>query len=73
MPWVIVGDFNVILHKEEKIGGLPIYPQEYKDFDFCVNFCEMFDIRFKGSPFNWLNGRAATYCISKRLDMVLMN
>ncbi|KAH0650456.1 hypothetical protein KY284_030368 [Solanum tuberosum] len=30
------GDFNVILNDEEKIGGLPVYPQEYENFAFCV-------------------------------------
>lgn len=73
MPWLIGGDFSVILHEEEKIGGLPVYPQEYEDFAFCVNSCELFDIKFKGSPFTRWNGRAAEDCIFKRLDRVLMN
>lgn len=27
-PWLVGGDFNVILDAKEKIGGLPVLPQE---------------------------------------------
>lgn len=37
LPWLVGGNFNVILSEEKKIRGIPIYPQEYKDFVFCVN------------------------------------
>lgn len=53
LPWMVGGDFNVILGDEEKIGGLPVYPQEYEDFAFCVNSCDLFDLHFSGSPFTW--------------------
>ncbi|XP_060181254.1 uncharacterized protein LOC132610870 [Lycium barbarum] len=72
-PWLIGGDFNIILNEEEKIGGLPVSPQEYEDFAFCMNSCELHEIPFKGSPFTWWNGRAANYCIFKRLDRMLHN
>ncbi|KAH0771764.1 hypothetical protein KY290_015745 [Solanum tuberosum] len=58
MPWLVGGDFNVILSNEEKIGGLPVYPQEVEDFACCNT--------------HW-NGRSDEECIFKRLDRVLYN
>ncbi|XP_060211803.1 uncharacterized protein LOC132639368 [Lycium barbarum] len=73
MPWLIGGDFNVILNEEEKIGGLPIFPQENEDFASCVNSGELSEVNFKGSPFTWWNGRTIGECIFKRLDRMLFN
>ncbi|KAK4713608.1 hypothetical protein R3W88_019515 [Solanum pinnatisectum] len=51
LPSLVGGDFNVIMNDEEKIRVLPVYPTEYKDFDFCINSCDHLDINFKGIPF----------------------
>ncbi|XP_075077104.1 uncharacterized protein LOC142163855 [Nicotiana tabacum] len=73
LPWLVGGDFNVLLNEEEKIGGLPVYPPEYEDFAFCVNSCELFDTGYKGSPFTWWNGRPNAECIFKILDKIVVN
>ncbi|KAH0716908.1 hypothetical protein KY290_013484 [Solanum tuberosum] len=70
---LIGGDFNVILYEEEKIGGLPIYPQENEDFAFCVNSYDILDIHFTGSPYTWWNGRIDQDWIFKRLDRFFVN
>lgn len=41
LPWLIGGDFNVILSEREKIDGLPMTLQEIEDFFFCINSCEL--------------------------------
>ncbi|XP_059306379.1 uncharacterized protein LOC132057792 [Lycium ferocissimum] len=64
-PWLVGGDFNVILHKEEKIGGLPVHLTEVEDFAFCKNSCDQLDIDFRGSPFTWWNGRVGKIAYSK--------
>ncbi|XP_019237102.1 PREDICTED: uncharacterized protein LOC109217316 [Nicotiana attenuata] len=58
LPWLVGGDFNVILHEDEKIGGLALHLPEYVDFAFCVNSCGLFEQGYKGSPFTWWNGRS---------------
>lgn len=73
MPWLMDGDFNAILGMEEKIGGLPIYPQEYEDFVFFINSCDLFYIDFTRSPFTWWNDRVDEKCIFKRLDKFVIN
>ncbi|KAK4729999.1 hypothetical protein R3W88_022987 [Solanum pinnatisectum] len=70
-PWMVGGNFNVILGEDEKIRGLPVYIQKYEDFAFCINFCALFAINFSGSPFTWWNGRSDGECIFKRLDRVI--
>ncbi|XP_059306374.1 uncharacterized protein LOC132057787 [Lycium ferocissimum] len=72
-PWLVGGDFNVILHEEEKIGGLPVHQTEVEDFAFFKNSCDLQDIDFRGSPFTWWNGRAGEDFIFKILDRILVN
>ncbi|XP_019241599.1 PREDICTED: uncharacterized protein LOC109221581 [Nicotiana attenuata] len=72
-PWLVAGDFNVILDEEEKFGGLPVSLNEVADFRHCVNTCNLTDLGFKGSIFTWWNGRAGEDCIFKRLDRCLAN
>ncbi|KAH0722504.1 hypothetical protein KY289_005548 [Solanum tuberosum] len=64
-----------VLHIEykERIGGLPVYPNEFEDFAFCVNSCDLVEINYKGDPFTWWNGRIDNQCIFKRLDRYMMN
>ncbi|XP_060182357.1 uncharacterized protein LOC132612025 [Lycium barbarum] len=73
LPWLVGGDFNVIMNEDEKIGSLPVSPDEYEDFAFCINSCELFDINYKGSLFTLWNGRAGSDCIFKRLDRMIAN
>ncbi|XP_059310998.1 uncharacterized protein LOC132062440 [Lycium ferocissimum] len=49
IPWMVGGDFNVVLNEEDKIGGTPIVPQNYEDFAFCINSCELEEKSLKGS------------------------
>ncbi|XP_060170566.1 uncharacterized protein LOC132601498 [Lycium barbarum] len=71
--WLIGGDFNVVLNYEEKIEGNPIQPQDIEEFAFCINSCELEEVKFKGSPFTWWNGRADEACLFERLDRMLVN
>ncbi|KAH0755697.1 hypothetical protein KY290_025967, partial [Solanum tuberosum] len=52
---LIVGDFNVVLNRDEKIGGLPIMATDYEDFKTCIESCDLNQVQFKGSPFTWSN------------------
>lgn len=71
--WLIGGDFTVILSQKEKIGGLPVIPEDSEDFAYCINSSELFDVGFKGNPFTWWNERTDRKCIFERLDRVIVN
>ncbi|XP_075091900.1 uncharacterized protein LOC142172042 [Nicotiana tabacum] len=73
LPWLVGGDFNVVLHEDEKIGGLPVHPPGHEDFAFCVNSYGLFEQGYKGSQFTWWNGRSNAECIFKRLDRIFLN
>lgn len=45
--WIVGGDFNVILNKEEKLGGLDVTFDEIIDFAKCVNNCIVIPQKFK--------------------------
>ncbi|KAK4719395.1 hypothetical protein R3W88_017733 [Solanum pinnatisectum] len=71
MPWLVGGNFNVILNGEEKQGGLEFTSHESMDFSQCLNNCALEEIWSLGSKFTWWNGRVEEDCIFKRLDRVL--
>ncbi|WMV09687.1 hypothetical protein MTR67_003072 [Solanum verrucosum] len=48
IPWVIKGDFNVICNEGEKIGGRAVTEAEVRDFNHCLNDCNLEDQGFKG-------------------------
>lgn len=49
---MVGGYFNVILHEEEKLGGLPVFPREYDDFTLCINSCGRIDFNYKRVSFH---------------------
>ncbi|XP_075086207.1 uncharacterized protein LOC142168930 [Nicotiana tabacum] len=69
-PWLVGGDFSVILFQEEKYGGLPIYLSEVED---CVDTCALYDLGFKRSLYTWWNGKSDVDCIFNRLPRYLAN
>ncbi|KAH0664940.1 hypothetical protein KY285_026146 [Solanum tuberosum] len=73
LPWLVGCDFNVICNEEEKLGGRPVSEGETRDFNHCINVCNLEDQGFKGSKYTWWNGRTDGECIFKRLDRVLCN
>ncbi|XP_059311005.1 uncharacterized protein LOC132062449 [Lycium ferocissimum] len=73
LPWLIEGDFNIIVFDEEKQGGLPVSSNETLDFSNCIQSCGLIDVGFSGSKFTWWNGRTEEDCIFKRLDRILVN
>ncbi|KAF7826637.1 reverse transcriptase [Senna tora] len=71
LPWILGGDFNDILHADEKWGGLPASVSRMRDFNNCVNGCNLLDLGFTGSKYTWWNKRPNGTIIFERLDRFL--
>ncbi|KAL6224775.1 hypothetical protein ACLB2K_003630 [Fragaria x ananassa] len=56
LPWIVVGDFNEILHEDEKEGGLARNPNQILRFQGALDDAELFDLGFRGAPFTWKGG-----------------
>ncbi|KAJ8425485.1 hypothetical protein Cgig2_023901 [Carnegiea gigantea] len=67
-PWCIIGDFNSILYKEDRIGGGDVLLQDIKDMNEFMDSCEMHEMRSIGPYYSWTNKT-----IMSRIDRALIN
>ncbi|KAJ8421476.1 hypothetical protein Cgig2_018422 [Carnegiea gigantea] len=54
-PWCVLGDFNLVLHQGERIGGLDVTDGEVKDFVACIQHCGLQEFCYEGAFFTWTN------------------
>ncbi|KAK9943536.1 hypothetical protein M0R45_009141 [Rubus argutus] len=55
LPWVIVGDFNEILHADEKQDGSRCSERQMRGFRDVVGYADLVDLGYIGSRFTWSN------------------
>lgn len=48
MPWVVVGDFNVVFDQSEKLGGLPFNSRDVSAYARIIQRSGLEDLGFKG-------------------------
>lgn len=53
IPWVVGGDFNIILNDEEKLGGLSVSQVETTNFAQCISNCDLTEFPFSESLYTW--------------------
>lgn len=72
VPWMVGGDWNVILFANEKLA-----PEEdgraIDEFDDALCAASLADAGFIGSRFTWCNKKEGPGCIRARLDRCLIN
>nr|POF06371.1 hypothetical protein CFP56_59434 [Quercus suber]POF10146.1 hypothetical protein CFP56_77127 [Quercus suber] len=73
MPWVVCGDFNEILHLDEKTGWKECDVDQIKEFREVLSRCGLFDLGFVGQRFTWCNGRFGEQRTLLRLDRMVAN
>lgn len=74
VPWPLVGDFNVVLRKEERsdfIEGM-VLPHDERAFSECMQQLEMEDCSYSCPVFTWSNKQVEGF-IAKKLDRAMIN
>ncbi|XP_050238375.1 uncharacterized protein LOC126687864 [Mercurialis annua] len=71
LPWLVFGDFNEILRKEEKVGGRLKPSHAMEAFRRVLDDCGLIDLGWSGNNFTWDNGRVGVDNIKQRLDRFL--
>ncbi|XP_021975506.1 uncharacterized protein LOC110870633 [Helianthus annuus] len=72
-PWIIMGDFNVVLNLEDKCFGSSTLTAAMKDFNNCVNDIEVFDAGAHGMHFTWNQRPKHGVGLRKKLDRIMVN
>lgn len=72
---MIIGDFNELLHANEKEGGNDRPEGQMKLFRDTINSCELRDMGYSRSDFTWCLKMSARGWVRERLDtaFVLLN
>ncbi|XP_074314393.1 uncharacterized protein LOC141649604 [Silene latifolia] len=70
-PWVVMGDFNNVLARNERIGS-EVSTAEVRDFQNCVDVCGLTDIPAQGAFFTWTNKHEIGDLKFSRIDRALV-
>ncbi|XP_060195312.1 uncharacterized protein LOC132624568 [Lycium barbarum] len=70
-PWIILGDFNVVLHRDDRLGGNTVTLAEVTDFQNCIDNCGLEEMANSGNTYTWSDKQAAR--IFSKIDRVLVN
>ncbi|GJY28473.1 RNA-directed DNA polymerase, eukaryota, reverse transcriptase zinc-binding domain protein, partial [Tanacetum coccineum] len=73
-PWVVLGDFNVVLRFNENSNGLNIQDAGIKDFRECIDSLELEDINMTELFYTWIQKmRNPELGVLKKLDRIMGN
>ena len=67
-PWIILGDFKLLLSQDDKHNGETISSYEVLDFRDCCSNLRLTNLNFIGCHFTWINWK-----IYSKIDRVLVN
>ncbi|XP_075640325.1 uncharacterized protein LOC142612079 [Castanea sativa] len=73
MLWLVCGDFNEIVHPDEKLGWRDRDADQMKAFREVLSKCGLIDLGFVGQRFTWCKGRFGDQRTLIRLDRMVAN
>lgn len=71
-PWLVIGDFNAIRRRNERLGGSTEWQSWMDDLDNYIVQSDLDDLRFSGQLYTWCNRREGD-TIVRKLDRALVN
>ncbi|XP_062077369.1 uncharacterized protein LOC133782170 [Humulus lupulus] len=71
-PWVVLGDFNDILNRDERIGDRARHSLN-NEFINCVSGCQLEDVKYSGNFYTWSNKQQGSDKIYSKIDRVMAN
>ncbi|CAI8597958.1 unnamed protein product [Vicia faba] len=71
-PWIIVGDYNNVLHTMDHIGGNPVQHTEIVDLENLMNAANLFELDTIGYFYTWSN-KHKNDLIYSRIDRAIGN
>ena len=72
IPWICGGDFNEIVHQEEKWDGVPRDHNQMQLFHDVIDKCQFMDLGYVGPKFTWAKHYVDGHSIRIRLDRWLL-
>lgn len=51
--WILARDFNFMQRPNDKKGGVPLSLAATRDFNTCINDCELIELETRGPYFTW--------------------
>ncbi|KAJ6430452.1 hypothetical protein OIU84_021782 [Salix udensis] len=65
-PWVLLGDFNAVLHASQRVGGDTRWQSYHEDFRNALHQAELTPLPYTGMTFTWNNSQHGDREISRR-------
>ncbi|XP_042962710.1 uncharacterized protein LOC122296986 [Carya illinoinensis] len=73
LPWMVMGDFNIIRNDSKRRGGRPRLALAMEEFNSWVGSCGLLDMPSCGNSLSWCNGHSGRSRHWARLDRCLFN
>lgn len=73
LTWLCARDFNEILEASEKVGGVRRTQGAMEAFKNKLEFCDLYELGYRGPKFTWWNCRDGNEFIKEKIDRVVAN
>lgn len=72
-PWLICGDFNIVLHPNDRAFGAPVTLAEIRDYSECIQDVKVGKLPWKGEYYTPTDKQIGDARICSRIDRAFGN